>query len=87
MSLSYSHEFTADDIVACILDGITRNKEHDVRVVQHIDECGRRPFALVCDTGYLFIDDYYASSYGVNNDTKPINRVLARCGAPLKFIW
>ena len=87
MSLSYSHEFHAVDIVDCILDGIAQDIEHEVRVVQHIDEwCGSHSFALVCDTGYLFVSDYEANSYGFDNNTYPIQRVLKRCGAPLTFI-
>jgi hypothetical protein len=84
MSLTYSHECEAVDIIDCILDGITQDLEHEVRVYQ---DTASKSFALVSDTGCLFIGDYEANSYGFDNNTNSIQEVLDRCGIPLKFIW
>jgi hypothetical protein len=84
MSLTYSHEHKAVEIIDCILDGITQDLEHEVRVYQ---DTASKSFALVSDTGCLFIDDYQANSYGFDNNTGSIQEVLERCDIPLKFIW
>lgn len=87
MSLTYSTDFETQPIIDCILGAIEDGLENTLRVFTNIDRTSPFEYAITCDTGTLWINDYEANAYGFNNEHEIIVDTLISCGVDVKFIW
>jgi hypothetical protein len=90
MSLTYKHDFEAEEIIDVILNAIRYGLENQLRIMQNIERSGPTKnfkFAIVTDEGCLWINDYEANSFGADNNTIPIQKRLHQIGCKLSFVW
>jgi hypothetical protein len=89
MSLTYKHDFEAQDVIDVILNAIINGLENKLRIVQHVpcsNVSSAFKFAIVTDDCYLWIVDYEAAVYGNGDPTFIIER-LRSIGCRLQFVW
>lgn len=90
MSLTYSTNVDADELIEFLLDEHTKSTSipvHPFSVVNaSMSEYNKTP-GITDGAGTLFVSDKRLTAYGYNNEHRAILSALRRCAVNIHFLW